>query len=263
MKFYLSNINKSTSIVILTAVLIVTFINRSRAQDENIQNGKFSVGIEITPQFTNISNAGFSGSTSKVRPFAGVFIIYDASDIMKFKTGLFFDMRSYGTSLKSTSLSFNDSTNFVGFNSYYEYDLTNTVNFITIPVNFFYQKGEGKLKVFVEGGIYLSVALNNNVKGFTDYFIHPDDLEGFNDSTLTAGHHYNNYDNSVDNYFNTYDIGINLGLGISYYIKPDIALQFSPGFSYGLANVFENPEYSSKWNNIFKLHFAITYKLKH
>ncbi len=258
----ISNI-KNVIITIIFIVVSVSFgINTIDAQNNTAQERKLSVGVEITPQFTNISSASYAGSDTKVRPYTGVFIIYDASEIMKFKTGLYFDMRSYGIHFKSTSLSFNDSTNFTGFNSYYELDVTNTVNYLTVPVNFFYQKGNGKLKVYVEGGLYFAIALNNKVKGFNDYFIHPDDLEGFNDSTLTSGHHYNYYDGSVDNYFNTYDIGINLGLGISYYVKPDIALQFSPGFSYGLANVFENPERSSKWNNIFKLHLALVYKLK-
>jgi hypothetical protein len=225
-------------------------------------NGKISLGLEITPQFTKISNTNYVDCSSKVRPYTGIFILYDVNQVLKFKTGLFFDMRSYGIYLKTSGLKLSDSTGYTGYNSYLEFDFTNTVNYITVPVDFFYQKGDGKLKVFVEGGLYFSLTINNNSKGDGDMYIHPDDLDGFNDSTLTAGHHYKHFDSSNDNFFNTYDLGVNLGMGISYYFKPELALQFSPGFSYGLTNVFEDPETSSKWSNIFKLHLAMVYKLK-
>ncbi len=223
---------------------------------------KLSIGFEGGTQFTNINSTIYSNApTSRIKPDIGIFALYDITQDFKIKFGFYYDTRAYRVRYKSGYLAETDTSSYVGYNSYFQYDLIYNVDFLTIPLNFVYEKEGDKFGIFLEVGFYYSFYLGNNVSGFTDFYVHPNDAPHFNDPNLTQGHHRVAFDGPVDNFFNTYDFGINLHFGIAYFINPQIELRFAPGFTYGLANVFENPNFQSRWSNLFKLRFGIVYKL--
>ncbi len=220
------------------------------------------VGIAGGIQFTNISNPGYpSPPKSVAAPVGGVVAVYKPANWpFGIKSGLYFDSRGYQNAYRSGYLRMTD-TGYIGYNSFYEYRFKSTLNYLTLPFHLVFERNSKKLKATIEAGVYYSLLLTNRVKGFNNYYIHPQDLPHFADSTLTSGNHREEVDKPIENFFNTYDFGFNISVGLGYEIKEGISAFIEPGFSYGFANVFENPDYQSKWDNIFHLHVGILYKL--
>jgi hypothetical protein len=45
-------------------------------------------------------------------------------------------------------------------------------------------------------------------------------------------------------------------------LTPNLGLTVAPGFTVGMANVYENPNRKSKWTRIVKINAGIVYTLK-
>ncbi len=245
----------------LFIVLAIFFFPDLQAQSS--LTNRMNLIWEIGPQFTSIENPGYHNTpTERIKPNIGLTAEYILKDRLSVSLGLFYDARGYRARYQSSYIIENDTSTYVGYQSYIKYDLSYSANYVSFPFYFTYMSGGRHFSLFVRAGIYVSVFLNSKQKTYYDYYISPQDIAYFSDSTLTVGHHPQQSEGPVKNFFNTYDFGFNISVGIVYRWNSRFSFKFTPGFNYGLAHAFEDPENMAKWDRITKLNMGIVYKLR-
>ncbi len=221
---------------------------------------RISVGLETGPQFNSVRGGGLNNPRERTVINGGAFVQYDVSRVLKVSLGAYFDPRGFGTSYQSPFLILSD-TGYIGYNSFYAYDMTYKINYITFPLNVRYLSGGTKFRLFVEGGVYLSIAVYSHKNGYSGIYVDPSDLPHYGDSTLTSGYHMTTYDSTANDFFNPADVGLHFAFGLIYHLSDKIALSFKPGFNFGLSAIVSNPEVDMKWDRILKLNVGIVYRL--
>ena len=244
----------------------------SRAQEIS-KKGLFNLGVEGGVQFTGIRDFD-----AVYRPSAGIgytvggFVEYYINGWLKIRGGVGLDNRVFQL---NGGFPFIDSTG-KKLESYYYYQADYSFNYLTIPVNIIYQKGNDKFKVILQGGVFFSVLMNTTIKGDEDIYIAPEDYYLVKDSTLKPGHNHTvfsgntrglvSYFSSVykpENYrFSTTDYGLSLQIGFLWNITRQLGLSAGFNFSFGFMNLFEDPEVLTKWSKINKIKLGLTYTLK-
>ncbi len=220
---------------------------------------RLSFGLEAGPQLNSVRNGGLMNAKGTTTANVGVFVQYDISHSLNVSLGANYDPRGFETSFQTAFLMLSD-TGYVGYNSYYAYDMTYKINYLTFPLNITYLSSGNKLRLLVEGGVYFSIALKSHKKGYQGIYIDSLDLPHYADSTLTAGFHMTNYDSSAKDFFNAADFGFHFAFGLVYQVSDKMAITFKPGFNFGLAPIVSNPNVDLKWDRILKLNVGIVYK---
>jgi len=220
---------------------------------------RLSFGFEAGPQFNSVRNGGLLNVRGRTAANAGVFVQYDISHSLNLSFGANYDPRGFETSVRTPFLILSD-TGYIGYNSYYAYDMTYKINYLTFPLNFTYLSSGNKLRLLVEGGIYFSVALKSHKKGYQGIYVDSTDLPHYADTTLTAGYHMTNYDSSAKDFFNATDFGFHFAFGLVYEVSDKMAITFKPGFNFGLTPIVSSPDVDLKWDRILKLNVGIVYK---
>ena len=253
--------------LLITAFLLLSIPKQAASQEA--MRSKWGIGFSAGPQFTNISSPGLpSASDGGVGYMAGVFVERRLNENFKISLGLNYDQRAFNNSFKSSWFSFNDSV--VSRNSYFAYDLTYRLDFITIPLSITYVKGIDKFKLFVRGSVYYSLFLQARQNGYSDIYIDQDDVQYIDTDTypdLKGGHNRIDFKGTTDKFldvekFNTNDFGLNFFIGVIYDFSEKVGLYLSPGFTAGFGKVLENPTYDAKWVRIFKIEAGVVYHLK-
>jgi len=221
---------------------------------------RLGIGIEIGPSFSGVRDGGLSNPGDRTSVNGGVFLQYDISNTLKVSLGLNYDPRGFSTSYRSPYLMLSD-TGYVGYNSFYAYDMTYKIDYLTLPLNLTYLSGGTKWRLLVEGGFYLSVALSSRVKGYSGTYIDPIDLPYYGDSTLTSGYDMTNYDTTASDFFNPTDVGFHFAFGVIYQPTAQWAFIFKPGFNFGLSAIVANPDIDMKWDRILKINLGVIYKI--
>ncbi len=260
--------NIKNLLILIVGFLIILPVT---SQEQEIsKKGLFNIGVEGGVQFTNIRdfspvyNVG-SGIGYNIGGFAEYYLLAD----LKIRGGLYLDNRVFKM---DGSFPFIDSTGKV-LQSYYLYQADYKLNYLTIPVNIIYQKGSDKFKVVVQAGIFYSIYLNTKIKGGEDIYIAKEDYYLVKDSTLVPGHNETLYSGttkgltssfySPETYrFSTSDFGLSVQIGFLWNITRQIGLNAGFNFSFGLMNLFENPEIDSKWSKINRINLGFIYTLK-
>ena len=242
----------------LTAVFVFGF--SFSANTQIYQKGDVNIGIEGGVQFTNISDSYTTNlPTSGVGFSLGPYIEYHVSPAFKFRFALNYDNRKYG--IAEPPYPVNDSAgNFE--KSYFQFNRDYSVNYLTIPLSVFYVKGNDKFKIYIQVSFYYSLYLNAHQKGTNNLYIDPIDYPFVTDSTITAGHNIREIDEPVEGLFSSSDFGINFYLGGIIKLSPSLGLSIAPGFTVGMADVYEDPIRRSNWSRIFKINAGIVYTLK-
>lgn len=250
----------------IAVLLVILTITNLRSQNEEIEN-KISIGFEIGPQFTSVSDS-YAYSVlpkSKVGFNAGIFGEYKLTDLVKVRLGAYYDNRGFKGQdfISPISELQDDDSVYVSYASYYSEDLNYTLNYLTIPISIIYSKGNEKFSFFLQGSLYYSLLLNASVNGTTDLYIYPEHAPKFEDPELQVpGNTITEYDNKdITNNFTSNDWGVQLFFGFIYNINSKIGLQISPGLTVGFQNLYANPSRVSKWNNVYKINAGIVYKL--
>lgn len=262
-------------IFFISFFLIVSslFVN---AQEVNHAK-KFNIGAEGGVQFTNLRSFLFPYSPqSKTGFYAGIFGEYNISKSFKIRLGFQYDRRSfelYGyEEFIDTIGSFNGT--------YHLYQVAYDVNYLTIPLNINFVRGNDKFKIYLQGGLYYSIYLNAKQKGIDYFYIDPDDKEYFSNTILSEGESIFYLDGSTDGLsfadisdtesdqpsydvikYNFYDFGFTFFVGLIYQPAPSIGLTFGPGFSFSFANAFEDPVYNFEWQQMTRLNIGFIYTL--
>jgi len=253
-----------SKILFLFSFLVLFFSLSASSQEENVK-GQFNIGIQGGPQFTNISPYSSTYQMiSKTGYTIGAFGEYFITNDLKFRLGGYIDNRNYEKYANYSAVSGydTDSVIYTGYKSYYLLQIDYSLNYFTLPLSIIYQKGNEKVKVFAQFGIYYSLLLNATQNGSSDLYIDPIDAPHFDDPILTAGHHLQSYSGLVSSNYNSSDFGINFYIGAWFKISKSLSATFSPGLTYGFSNVFINPEIDSNWGSIIKLDAGIIYKIE-
>lgn len=250
---------KTNSCIFLISFVFICCSQPTISQDSNIQKGTINLGFEAGIQFTGIDDSGMPISNSGVGYSLGPFFDYYLSDIIKFRAGLYYDHRAFSLS----DMNYISDTGYVGKSSFYDVTEKYNVNYLTIPLSLIYVKGNDKFNFFIQVSFYYSIFLNSNQTGDLHIFISEEDapyfyFEGYPEFNI-PGDHYLKVEKDL---FSTSDMGINLLFGFTYYIKPNLGITFSPGFTYSFANVWENPERNATWSTLYKINAGIIYTLK-
>jgi hypothetical protein len=244
--------------IILSLLLFLLALSPLLAQ--STFSNRISFGLEAGPQFNSVRNGGFSNAKGRISGNVGAYAQYDISGRFNLNFGIYYDPRGFETSFQTAFLMLSD-TGYVGYNSFYAYDMTYKINYLTFPLNFVYLSGGTKFRLFVEGGVYLSIALYSHEKGYRGIYIDPVDLPHYGDSTLTAGYHMVDYDGTARDFFNATDFGLHFAFGLIYQFTDKIAFSFKPGFSFGLTPIVSNPDIDLKWDRILRINVGVVYKL--
>lgn len=222
-------------------------------------NNRLSFGLEAGPQFSSIRNGGFLNAKGRISENVGVYAQYDVSRRLNINFGAYYDPRGFETSYKSIFLMLSD-TGYVGYNSFYAYDMTYKINYLTFPLNFVYLSGGDRFSLLVEGGVYLSIALYSHEKGYRGFYVDSTDLPFFYDSTLTAGYHMAHFDGTAKDFFNATDFGLHFAFGMIYRLTDKVTFSFKPGFYFGFTPIISSPDINMKWDRILRINVGITYK---
>lgn len=252
-----------SKIFIPFSLFILFFSLSASPQEENLK-GKFTIGIQGGPQFTNISDYSSNFQMiSKTGYSIGAFGEYFITNDFKLRLGAFYDNRKYEKYANYSAVSGYDSDSMVytGYNSFYLLQIDYSLNYLTLPLSLIYQKGNEKVKVFVQFGIYYSLMISATQDGSSDLYIDPEDAGHFINPDLSAGHHLQSYNGDVSYDYNSSDFGINFYIGAWFKISDKLSAAISPGLSYGFSNVFVNPEIDSNWGPNIKLDAGIIYSL--
>ena len=245
-------------LLLLTLAFVIGFSSSAIAQV--YEKGNVNIGVEGGVQFTKISDAyTINMPTSGVGYSLGPFVEYHFSPGFKVRFGLNYDNRKYG--IAEPPYPVNDTSgNFK--HSYFQFNRDYSINYLTIPLSLFYVKGNDKFKIYIQFSFYYSLYLDAHQKGSNDLYIDPLDYPFVTDSTITVGHNVKEFDEPVEGLFSSSDFGINFYLGGIIKLSPRLGLSIAPGFTVGMANVYEDPNRKSKWSRIFKINAGIVYTLK-
>ena len=220
------------------------------------------------PQFTSLSSPSLpKPPESGIGFLAGGFAEYKLSPLVSIRTGINFDRRSFSAAFQSAFLNFDTVTS---YKSYFGYDLQYNVDYITLPLSILYSKKAGKFGIILEGTFYYSIFLSANSKGYTNVYIHQDDLQYIDTEKypdLKIGDNRTDLNGKTDYYLvkepiNSYDLGLNLYLGGSYYVSEKVNVSLLPGFASSFGHFLEDPRYDERWTRIFIIKTGIKYYLK-
>lgn len=220
---------------------------------------RLSYGVEVGPQFSSV-RGGVYNPVSRTSVNGGAYVQYDLSRVFKISLGAYYDPRGFETSYQSPFLILSD-TGYIGYNSFYAYDMAYKINYLTFPLNFTYLSGGAKFRLLVEAGAYLSIALTSHLKGFQGIYIDPDDLPHYGDSTLTAGYHMRDYDTTASGFFNPADFGLHFAFGLIYNFSEKLGVTFKPNFNFGVSDIVADPEVNLKWERVLKINVGVVYKI--
>jgi hypothetical protein len=268
-------VNKSPNIlrfsfsgtIMLACILMLSVLDLS-AQFET-RKGKFNIGVEGGVQFTDISTSGsIYQSTSGLGYALSAFGDYYISNDFRLRMALGYDNRAYQM---NASLPLADTAGNIG-NSYYLYQVDYSMNYLTIPVGIVYTRGGEKFKIHLQFNFYYSILLGATMEGAEDFYVAPEDVGSIpDDSDLLPGHNVYAYSgpatgvaysfNTRNDEFSSFDFGINFLLGGHYQVTPSVGIHLSLGFTYGLADVFINPQLDSRWSQITKVNLGFAYTL--
>jgi len=256
----LSKLVKTHCYIFLISIVLFNFQQPLIAQDVISNKGTINVGFEGGVQFTAVDDPYMPVSDAGVGYSLGPYIEYFLSDMVKIRAGINFDNRAF--ELKDMGNIVGDS-GYVGQSSYYDILEKYKVNYLTIPLSIIYIKGSDKFKFFIQGTLYYSLFLNAKQTGYTNVYISEEDawhfnFEDFPELSTPGLHEYP----PIKQTFNTSDIGINVFLGGVFFIKSNIGITLSPGFTYSFGNVWEYPERKANWSRLYKINAGIIYKLK-
>jgi len=225
------------------------------------QKGDLNIGVEGGVQFTNITDS-YTVNT----PIGGVgfslgpYVEYHVSPVFKLRLGLNYDNRKY--SINEPRYAIPDTNGNYLKNSYFQFNRDYSVNYLSIPLSLFYVKGNEKFKIYIQLSFYYSLYLNANQEGQNHLYIDSTDYQEIPDPEIHVGHNIKEFKGPVEGLFNSSDFGINFYLGGIIKLAPNLGLTIAPGFTVGIANVYENPNRKSKWSRIFKINTGIIYTLK-
>lgn len=247
-------------ILILLSVVFLPALSDS-AYAQIYEKGSLNIGFEGGVQFTNISDSYVINIPKGGVGFnVGPYLEYHVAPSFKLRLGLIYDNRKFG--IYEPPYVVHDTSGVKLDSSYFQYNRDYSINYLSIPLSVFYVKGGEKFKVYLQLSFYYSLFLNAHQEGKNDLFIHPIDYQKISDSTITVGHNIKEFNGAVDGLFNSSDFGFSFYFGAIFKLTPNLGLTVAPGFTVGMANVYENPNRKSKWTRIVKINAGIVYTLK-
>lgn len=246
--------------LMLIAFIAFSLSNTMLAQE--YRKGDVNIGFEGGVQFTDVSvsSAYFINSPNGGTGFSfGPYVEYFVSPTVKLQLGLTYDNRAFA--LNEPPYQISDTSGNLQY-SYLQIQRDYDINYLTVPLSVIYIKGNDKFKIYIQFSLYYSLYLNAHVTGSNDLYIDSLDYQNISDTTIKVGHNIKEFDEEVEGLFNSSDFGIRFYVGGVIKLSPNLGLTIAPGFTWGMANVYENPSINSRWSRILKLNAGIVYTFR-
>jgi len=239
----------------LFLILVSTIL---KAQDTP-EKKTIALGFEGGVQFTDVSDQWMisKGGTGMNM---GVFAEYPITDILRIRLGLNYDKRAFNLSNQWRLI--DDSTGYFG-DSYYAEDIDFKANYATIPLSLLYVKGVNRFKLYFQFTLYYSLLLDAQLDGYSEWYISAQDALHFTNPEWQSPILENepvSRDATPD--FNSYDLGLHIYVGGMYALNDQWSITLSPGITYGMANVWNNPERTGSWSRIMQINAGVIYQFK-
>ncbi len=238
--------------------IMLVFASAIRAQDEPPKK-KISLGFEGGIQLTNVSDQWMI-SKGGTGINMGLFAEYPISDILRIRLGLNYDQRAFNLSNQLRLV--DNSTGYYG-DSYHAEDIDFKASYTTIPLSLLYVKGTNRFKLYFQFTVYYSLLLEAQLEGYSEWYISAQDALHFTNPDwevpMLETEHVSR-DATPD--FNSYDLGIHFYMGGMYALNDQWSVTLSPGITYGMANVWNNPERTGNWSKLIQINAGVIYQFK-
>jgi hypothetical protein len=224
---------------LLVVILLVPGFVAAQAPKEP---GRWSVGIAGGPLFNQIQ-----GSTplfqysNKTGYQAGASLTYRIGESFSLRAELMADYRSFGSSLYSQGLRETDTSRYVCWDCYYDYNIRFFTHYLTLPVVFEYSQELKYMGIAFRAGGYYSVLVSAAHEGYEAFYLDPHGTKPFTLIDFTPGFYRSHYTGLVDDVINTYDAGLSIGVGLWRQVGKSVKIEADVSMRLGFANVFENP----------------------
>lgn len=167
-----------------------------------------------------VSYANIMGSTKPTFSFndwcAGIDIEYRANQEIALKSG--FAIINKGFKINSEYFD-------VDYNSIGEWTTTHRFSYLTIPIEGVYNFGKRKFNVWLSAGFHIGILAKQNT-----YATLPQSVNGIKVDPI-------DYDNS--SIYKKLNLGLTLGLGIEYKLKPNIVAFADIKYEHGLSKILK------------------------
>lgn len=230
---------------------------------------RWQFSLEGAPQFTGVYDLGGATSLGKTGCNLGLKSEFYLLKQFSVSLGAYYDRRKFGFEYFTPYLVFQDTL--ISYLSHAESKIDYHVNYLTFPLGFQYYVGENKLRFYIKGSVYYSFFLSARKKGYSNLYIHADDIQYVDQEEYPNIHEGDNrklYDDKTEFFFigekfSSFDVGVAFGLGLDYALFERIHLFFAPEFTTSFGRLLDNPVYkSTKWSKNIKLETGISYLIK-
>lgn len=231
------------------------------AQLYDISN-KWQAGIIGGVAFNDLTDTRirdeFGGQTGFT---GGSFVEYHFNDLIQLRLELNFERRNLFSNSYSSGLREYDTSTYVCIRCYYQYDITYTNDYLTIPFYFQYTQNQGNFYFGARLGLYYSILMQSWNQGFEELYLDPLGIRPFQISDIEPGLYRLHISGETADVINTYDSGIILGLFSKYDLGPRLTLQVDGSLWLGFAGLFENPAMVIVNNRTYMVRLGLGYKL--
>lgn len=226
--------------ILLLFSALLLHIN-AQAQEKPNHGGWFA-GMHGGAVLNDMANSSFYFQfDNKTSVMAGGLIGYHFGRNMSLQLEANFERRAFNTSRYVNGLRLTDTSNYVCWQCYYDFNVDYVSDYLSFPLLFNYARMQKKLTFGVQAGLYYAILLVNNHDGKETYYLDPVGaapfLPSFEPGTFTTV-----YSGASANIMNTYDTGLILGIFVKYAILPEISVTADARVISGFTGIYENPQ---------------------
>jgi hypothetical protein len=227
---------------IFRLLVVFLFVPGFVAAQAPPETDRWSVGIAGGPLFNQIQgNTPLYKYSNTIGYQAGISLTYRIAELFSVRAELLADYRGFGSSLYSRGLRETDTSSYVCWDCYYDYNLSFFSHYLTVPVVFEYSQQLKHIGIAFRAGGYYSVLISASHEGYEEFYLDPEGTRPFTLIDFTPGLYRDHYTGLVDNVINTYDAGLSIGLGLWRQVGKSTKIEVDASMRLGFSNVFENP----------------------
>lgn len=224
---------------LILAVFLFQFV--ATAQQEQHTEGWY-IGFTGGMLLGDIPNANFYQQMKNRPSFtAGGLLGYQFRNSFSLQLEVNFERRIFNASRYISGLRLTDTSTYVCWQCYYDFQVDYVSEYISFPFLFNYSSTQKRLTFGVQAGLYYSILLVNNHQGTETYYLDPLGAAPFSPE-FEPGTFTTVYSGVSENIINTYDAGMLLGISSKYAVNNDWKLSAEARLIAGFTGIWENPQ---------------------
>lgn len=225
--------------LVVTISLILTLAANGQESDRRML---WSLGVAAGPLFNQIQGTTtLTQYHNRIGYQAGLAMNYALSSDFSVRAELLSDYRIFGSELYSQGLRETDTSSYVCWSCYYDYEIMYYSHYLTFPVFIQYTQQGDVAGLNFRLGAYYSLLIGAYYDGYEELFLDPLESKPFELIELNPGLYRDVYTGQVLDVINTYDAGLSLGMGGFYCLNKRTKIEIDITLRMGLAELYENP----------------------